>query len=73
MKNTKNTFLKVISAMTIILALVCTSNLSAQTGPPTGPQDTVDNSGVPLDGGLAILIIGAASAIGIKKYRDSNK
>lgn len=72
MKNTKNTFLKIFSVTTIVLALVCTSNLSAQGGPPTGPQDTVDNTGVPLEGGLAILLVGAA-AIGIKKYRDNRK
>ncbi|MEP3838908.1 MAG: hypothetical protein ABJM36_14745 [Algibacter sp.] len=85
MKNTRNTFSKTISSMIIVFAIICTSNLNAQIpggGPGGGglggapalpPTDTVDhNKGVPLDGGLAILIIGAA-AFGIKKLRDNNK
>ncbi len=41
MKSLKNTFLKVISAMVIVFATVCTTNLNAQ-GPPGGPSDTED-------------------------------
>ncbi len=66
MKSSKNTFLKVISAMVIVLAMVCTTNLNAQT-PPGGATDTTD--AIPLDGGLIALVIGAA-AFGVKKLRD---
>jgi hypothetical protein len=66
MKSSKNTFVKVISAMVIVLAMVCTTNLNAQ-GPPGGATDTQD--AIPLDGGLIALVIGAA-AFGVKKLRD---
>ncbi|KAA5827601.1 hypothetical protein FPF71_01800 [Algibacter amylolyticus] len=79
MKNTRNTFSKTVSRIIIVFALVCFSNnLNAQFGPGGGPgsgpggppTDTVDNGDVPLDGGLAILLLGAA-AFGIKKLRDN--
>ncbi|XMO88106.1 hypothetical protein AAFN75_07380 [Algibacter sp. AS12] len=71
MKKTRNTFLKTLSSFIVIFTLVCTTNVNAQQGPPPGLDNTIDNdnSGVPLDGGLAILVIGAA-ALGIKRYRD---
>mgnify|MGYP001571404864 CR=1 FL=1 len=67
MKNSKNTFLKVISTIVIVFAMVCTTNLNAQ-GPPGGVTDTQD--AIPLDGGLIALVIGAA-AYGVKKLRDN--
>ncbi len=69
MKSSKNTFLKVISTMVIVFALVCTTNLNAQA-PPGGAQDTQD--AIPLDGGLIALVIGAA-AFGVKKLRDKKQ
>ena len=65
MKSSKNTFIKVISTMAIVFAMVCTTSLNAQA-PPGGQTDTTD---VPLDGGLIALVIGAA-AFGVKKLRD---
>ena len=41
MKSLKSTFFKGISAMVIVFAMVCTTNLNAQ-GPPGGPTDTDD-------------------------------
>ncbi len=41
MKNSKNTFFKVISTLVIVFAMVCTTNLNAQ-GPPGGETDTED-------------------------------
>ncbi|MBO3117811.1 hypothetical protein J4050_13725 [Winogradskyella sp. DF17] len=69
MKNSKNTFLKIISTMAIVIAMVVTTNLNAQ-GPPGGSTDTQD--AIPLDGGLIALVIGAA-AFGVKKLRDNKK
>ncbi len=66
MKSSKSTFFKVISAMVIVFAMVCTTNLNAQA-PPGGETDTTD--AIPLDGGLIALVIGAA-AFGVKKLRD---
>ncbi|WP_296313366.1 PID-CTERM protein-sorting domain-containing protein [Winogradskyella sp. UBA3174] len=67
MKSSKNTFFKVISTMVVVFAMVCTTNLNAQQGPPGGATDTQD--AIPLDGGLIALVIGAA-AFGVKKLRD---
>ena len=64
MKNSKNTFIKLLSSTIIIFALVCTTSLNAQPGGATDTQDVI-----PLDGGLIALVIGAA-ALGVKKLRD---
>jgi len=72
MKHSSNIILKTFSTILIIFAFVCTANLNAQGMPPGGAINTIDNEGVPLDGGIAALIIGAA-AFGIKKLRDNNK
>lgn len=69
MKSSKNKFLKFISTMAIVIAMVVTTNLNAQ-GPPGGSTDTQD--AIPLDGGLIALVIGAA-AFGVKKLRDNKK
>ncbi|MBO6880790.1 MULTISPECIES: PID-CTERM protein-sorting domain-containing protein [Winogradskyella] len=69
MKNSKSTFIKVISTVAIVFAMVSTTDLNAQ-GPPGGATDTVD--AIPLDGGLIALVIGAA-AFGVKKLRDNKK
>ena len=66
MKSSKNTFVKTISTLAIVCAMVCTTSLNAQ-GPPDGATDTQD--AIPLDGGLIALVIGAA-AFGVKKLRD---
>jgi hypothetical protein len=73
MKNTRNKYFKTICSIGIIFAITCTSSLSAlaiDTTPPGGDTNTTD--AIPLDGGLAILLIGAA-AFGIKKLRDNKK
>lgn len=75
MKNSKNKIFKAVSTMLVVFAFVCTANLNAQGIPPGGETNTLDNhqnQGVPLDGGMAAVIIGAA-AFGIKKLRDHNK
>ena len=69
MKKSKNTFLKVISTMAIVIAMVATTDLNAQ-GPPGGSTNTQD--AIPLDGGLIALVLGAA-AYGVKKLRDNKK
>ena len=71
MKNKSNILIKTISTIAIIFAITFTTSLSAQV-PPQGAMDTKDNNGdsIPLDGGLAILLVGAA-AFGIKKLRDA--
>lgn len=68
MKTSKNKFVNVVAAMAIVLVMVCTSDLYAQS-PPDGATNTQD---VPLDGGLIALVIGAA-AFGVKKLRDNLK
>ncbi len=69
MKSSKNTFLKCIGTLAIVMALVCTNDLNAQ-GPPGGATDTQD--AIPLDGGLIALVIGAA-AYGVSKLRDKKQ
>ncbi|KAA5827597.1 hypothetical protein FPF71_01780 [Algibacter amylolyticus] len=72
--------LKTIKAVLLVFAFISTTSLMAQgpQGPPAfGSGDDSDNvidnnQGVPLDGGIAALIIGAA-AFGIKKLRDNSK
>lgn len=67
--------LKSVKAIVLVLAFVSTTSLMAQ-GPggfDDNVQDNNDNTSVPVDGGLAVLIIGAAAALGVKKLRDSKK
>ncbi len=61
------TFLKSKKSIILVFTLTCSASLMAITPPPPGL-----NPGVPLDGGIAALILGAA-AYGIKKLRDNRK
>ena len=70
MKSSKNTFLKCMSIMAIVIAMVCTTDLNAQQGPPGGATDTQD--AIPLDGGLIALVVGAA-AYGVSKLRGNKQ
>ena len=74
MKIISNTFLKNIKAIIIIFALVCTTNINAQGPTAFGDnvQDVDPPDAIPLDGGLSILLLGAA-AFGVKKLRDNRK
>ena len=56
--------------MAIIIAMVCTTDLNAQQGPPGGATDTQD--AIPLDGGLIALVVGAA-AYGVSKLRGNKQ
>lgn len=58
--------IKTLKATILVFAFVCTSNVMAQG--PGGFDDNVKD--VPLDGGLAVLLVGAA-AFGVKKLRDN--
>ena len=65
--------IKNLKAIIAVFAFVCTTSVMAQG--PSGPgsfDDNVNdnNSSVPIDGGLAVVILGAA-AFGIKKLRDN--
>lgn len=66
MKNIKDTFKK-LSKILVLVFVLATSAVSAQTG----FGDDVDDAGpgIPLDGGLSLLLAGAA-AYGVKKLRD---
>ena len=55
---------KTVQVFMVIMALTCTTSLSAQ---PSFDDDVED--GIPLDGGLSLLIASAA-AYGIKKLRN---
>jgi len=75
MKNNRNIFVKTLCTLAIIFAIASTTSLSAQAqGPPelTLDNDTGSGDSIPLDGGLAILLVGAA-AFGIKKLRGAKK
>lgn len=70
MKINNKMLFKTLSSLIIVFALTCSTSLFAQllpVDPPTGDADAI-----PLDGGLAILLAGAA-AFGIKKLRDKKK
>jgi len=58
---------KTVQVFMVIMALTCTTSLSAQ---PSFDDDVED--GIPLDGGLSLLIAGAA-AYGIKKLRGKKE
>ncbi len=68
MKNIKNTFNKMLKIFIIVLTLTSTATLTAQTGFGDDVDDT-GGGGIPLDGGLSLLIAGAA-VYGIKKLRE---
>ena len=67
MKNIQITFYKTFQTVVLILALTCTASINAQ---PSFDDDVKD--GIPLDGGLSLLAIGAA-AYGMKKLRSAKK
>lgn len=59
------------------MVMASTETIQAQipSGPPEGASEVSDSNkpdSIPLDGGLAILLIGAA-AFGVKKLRDNKK
>lgn len=70
--------MKNIKSIVIIFAITCAMSLNAQGGPTppvitngSGSDGNVnDTDAIPLDGGLAILLLGAA-AFGIKKLRGN--
>ena len=77
MKKSKNIFLKTFRNIAIVMSITCATSLYAGNGnpgvPPTGTTQTDDNTPkVPLEGGLSILILGAA-AFGIKKLRSKKE
>ncbi|MDO7170807.1 PID-CTERM protein-sorting domain-containing protein [Mariniflexile sp. AS56] len=56
--------------MLVIFMMTCTSGLFALSSPDVPPDPPLeDGDSIPLDGGLAVLLVGA-SAFGIKKLRD---
>jgi len=63
--------IKNLKAILVVFAFVCTTSVMAQSN-PGGFDDNVNdnNASVPIDGGLAVIILGAA-AFGIKKLRDN--
>jgi hypothetical protein len=80
----KNNISKLLGSLIIILALTFSTSSYAlgsdddQSSAPSndsGSNDSGSNEGsasVPLDGGLSILLLGAA-AFGVKKLRDNKK
>jgi len=64
MKNTNKTLYKTFQIIVLTLALTCTASINAQ---PSFDDDVED--GIPLDGGLSLLVAGAA-AYGVKKLRQ---
>ena len=74
MKNSNQKLLKATSTLLFVITLVFTTPIHAQA-PPTGVTNTQDSNNstqdsIPLDGGFAALLIGAA-AYGIKKLRNN--
>ena len=69
MKNKRNKVFKALSKLIIVVAIICTTNLKAQTTPPGGSTDTTD--ALPLDGGLVALLVGAV-AFGVNKLYNNN-
>jgi len=73
MKNSKNKILKTVVALGFVFTLICPMSINAQApdGIPGGDlPPTETNDAIPLDGGLSILLLGAA-AFGIKKLREN--
>ena len=74
--------MKNIKSIVIIFAITCAMSLNAQDDPSSDPGTLTPGGGapptevkdepdaIPLDGGLAILLLGAA-AFGIKKLRGN--
>ena len=75
MKNSKNKILKTVVALGFVFTLICPMSINAQidtptSPPPDGPVEGPGGDAIPLDGGLSILLLGAA-AFGIKKLREN--
>lgn len=75
MKNSKNKILKTVVALGFVFTLICPMRINAQidtptSPPPVGPVERPGGDAIPLDGGLSILLLGAA-AFGIKKLREN--
>lgn len=76
MKNSKNKILKTVVALGFVFTLICPMSINAQiidtpkSLPPVGPVEKPVGDAIPLDGGLSILLLGAA-AFGIKKLREN--
>lgn len=70
MKNKRANFLSTLIRMILICGMLFTIDLSAQTPPggSTGVDDTGKTDSIPIDGGLAVLILGA-TALGISRIR----
>lgn len=68
MKKISKTLIKVKKMILLTLILGSSAPLMALGGTP--PPLGLPNESTPLDGGIAVLIIGAA-AFGIKKLRDN--
>lgn len=64
----KNMFKNTIKTLIVVLLLTGSASIYAQTGFGDDVDD-VGGAGVPLDGGLSLLVAGAV-AYGIKKLRD---
>ena len=70
MKHIKNTFNKMHKIFLLVLILTSTASLSAQTGFGDNVQDVGD--GVPLDGGISLIVaIAGAAVYGVKSLRES--
>lgn len=71
MKNLIHKFSKMNKIYILVLTLTSTVSLFAQTAlPGSGDNNVQDVNGIPLDGGLSLLVAGAA-AYGIKKLREN--
>jgi hypothetical protein len=66
--NIKTSFSRLTLLLIISLGVFISSNVFAQGG----PGDDADIPGIPLDGGLSILIA-AGAAYGSKKFYDAKK
>ena len=72
MKHIKNTFNKMHKIFLLVLILTSTASLSAQILP--GGNDNVQDvgDGVPLDGGISLIVaIAGAAVYGVKSLRES--
>tara|TARA_B100000809_G_C15072302_1_gene506542 strand:- start:711 stop:929 length:219 start_codon:yes stop_codon:yes gene_type:complete len=67
MKNSYKSFYKTFKSLIIILTLLFAVSVHAQPG---GDASDDVRDAVPIDGGLSLLVAGAA-AYGIKKLRDT--
>jgi len=78
--DSKNKISKLLGALTLVLALTfSTSSYADNSDDSSGSSESSESSdsngssdSIPLDGGLSILLLGAA-AFGVKKLRDTKK